>query len=38
MSALDSDIKWMEYRLQNVTSEIERKRADWFTENEKESK
>jgi DNA repair exonuclease SbcCD ATPase subunit len=36
MDALNSDIKRMEYRLQNVASEIERKRADWFTENGKE--
>jgi DNA repair exonuclease SbcCD ATPase subunit len=36
MAALNSDLKQTEYRLQNVTSEIERKRADWFTENEKE--
>jgi DNA repair exonuclease SbcCD ATPase subunit len=34
--ALNSDLKRIEYRLQNVISEIERKRADWFTENEKE--
>jgi DNA repair exonuclease SbcCD ATPase subunit len=36
MDALTGDLKRMEYRLQTVTSEIERKRADWFTENEKE--
>jgi DNA repair exonuclease SbcCD ATPase subunit len=36
MDALNSDLKRIEYRLQNVSSEIERKRADWFTENEKE--
>jgi hypothetical protein len=36
MSAFDSELKSVKYRLQNVTSEIERKRADWFTENEKE--
>jgi DNA repair exonuclease SbcCD ATPase subunit len=36
MAAINSNLQQAEYRLQNVTSEIERKRADWFTENEKE--
>jgi DNA repair exonuclease SbcCD ATPase subunit len=36
MDALNGDLKRIKYRLQNVTSEIEQKRAYWFTENEKE--
>jgi DNA repair exonuclease SbcCD ATPase subunit len=36
VSALNSELKQVEYRLKNVTSDIERKRAEWFAENEKE--
>jgi DNA repair exonuclease SbcCD ATPase subunit len=36
MDALNGDLKRIEYRLQNISKEIEQKRADWFTENEKE--